>query len=509
WMFAAIAALILLIACVNFTNLATARATQRAREVGVRKSLGSGCGQLIAQFLGESMLLSVFAIGAGFVGMAIALPLFNDALGGTTALSLRHPTMLAGLAAIGLAAGLIAGSYPAFYLTRFDPAPVLKGDLSSSSGAPALRKGLVVFQFAVSAFLLVATLTVTNQLRFMRSQDLGFAQEQVVTFEATPEILDQVASFKQALLNDPAVVGVAMANGLPGAIRMGRNYLWPGGAGEEDNGKMAQSLLADADYLNTVGLELVAGRWFREGDADIANAYILNETAVREMGLSDPVGRPFRAWDGDASGTIIGVVKDFHFAALQQPIEPLVLASVPDAMAEVAVRFAAGAVAPGIEHLQRTFAQAAPGYTLDYRFLDENFEAQYRDEVRLSTLLGFFAGVAVFIACLGIFGLAALAAERRRKEIGVRKVLGASIQNIATLLAGEFVKLVGVAFVIAVPLAYLAMSRWLEGFAYAVGLGPGVFLLTGGAVLLVALLTVSVQAIRAATADPVQSLRYE
>ena len=208
-------------------------------------------------------------------------------------------------------------------------------------------------------------------------------------------------------------------------------------------------------------------------------------------------------------GTIVGVVKDFHFTALQQPIEPLVIANVPDAMADVSVRFAAGSIAPGLEHLQRTFASAAPGYTLDYHFLDEAFEEQYREEVRLSTLLGFFAGIAVFIACLGIFGLAALAAERRRKEIGVRKVLGATTQNITTLLAGEFMTLVGIAFLIATPLAYLAMSRWLEGFAYAVGLGPGIFLLTGGAVLLVALLTVSAQAIRAASADPVKSLRYE
>jgi len=508
WMFAAIAALILLIACVNFTNLATARAAQRAREVGVRKSLGSGRGQLISQFLAESLLMSAFAIIVGFVGVVLALPVFNDALGGTTALGLTHLGTLVGLAVIGLGAGLVAGSYPALYLTRFSPARVLKGDLSHGGGAATLRKGLVVFQFAVSAFLLIATLTVVHQLRFMRSQDLGFAQEQVISFQATPEIYNGAEAFKQSLLSQPSVLGVARASGLPGAVYSASNFLWPGSGTDEETAQSSQSLLADPDYLDTVGLELADGRWFRDSEADIQDAYVLNETAVREMGLVDPVGHVFRAWDRPP-GTVIGVVKDFHFTTLRQPIEPLVITYRPEWMGDIAVRLAAGQVAEGLDEVQEVFAEAAPGYTFDYHFLDENFEAQYRDEVRLSTLLGFFAGVAVFIACLGIFGLAALMAARRRKEIGVRKVLGASVQNLTAMLAGDFVKLVALAFVVAAPLALLAMNRWLEGFAYASELGPGVFALAGGGVLLVALLTVSTQALRAATADPVRALRSE
>jgi len=509
WIFAAIAALVLLIACVNFTNLATARATQRAREVGVRKSLGAGRRQLVLQFLGESVLLSVVAIGVGLAGVALGLPFFNDALGGTTALNLGHPATLAGLAGIGLAAGLLAGTYPAFYLTHFNASRVLKGDLSTSGGAPAFRKGLIVAQFAISAFLIVATLTVVNQLQFMRSQDLGFAEEQVVTFQPTSDIWSQYDSFKQSLLDSPDVVGVAAASGLPGSVGMSRGFYWPGGPGEEEVNESLTTLMGGPDYLDTVGLELVDGRWFRDGEADVDNSYLLNETAVRQLGMTDPVGTAFRAWDGDESGMIIGVVKDFHYAGLRYAIEPLVIQYKPEWLGQVAVRFAAGSIAPGVEHLQGAFARAAPGYTLDYRFLDEDIERQYREETRLSTLLTFFAGVAVFIACLGIFGLAALAAERRRREIGVRKVLGASVQSLMTMLAGDFVKLVVVAFVVAAPLAYIAMNRWLEGFAYTAGIGPGVFVLAGMGVLMVALLTVSTQTLRAAMTDPVRALRSD
>ncbi|MEO0558575.1 MAG: ABC transporter permease [Bacteroidota bacterium] len=508
WMFAAVALLILLIACVNFTNLATARATQRAQEVGVRKSLGSGRGPLIAQFLGESMLLSVFAIVVGFVGVAVALPVFNDALGGTTALGLAQPGTLAALGAIGLVAGLLAGSYPAFYLTRFSPSRVLKGDLSARGGAPALRNGLVVFQFAVSAFLLVATLTVMRQLDYMQSQDLGFAQEQVISFSAPPEMMEGIDAFKQSVTSDPSVVAAALSNGLPASVNSASNFIWPGADAQDESSQMSQFLATDPDYLEAVGLELAEGRWFRDSEADAHNAYVLNETAVREMGIQNPVGHAFRAWDHEA-GEIIGVVKDFHFTSLQDAIEPLVMTYRPDWMGVVSIRLASGEVSSGLAHVQRSYEAAAPGYAFDYHFIDEDFEAQYRQEARLSTLLGFFAGVAVFIACLGIFGLAALAAQYRRKEIGVRKVLGASVQNLTVMLTGDYLKLVAIAFLVASPLAYLAMCRWLEGFAYAVGLGPGVFVLAGGVVLFIALATVSSQALRAATADPIRALRAE
>ncbi|MEM6285668.1 MAG: ABC transporter permease [Bacteroidota bacterium] len=510
WLFGAVGALILLIACINFTNLATARALSRAREVGVRKSLGAARGQLVRQFLSESVLLSVFATLVGIAGMAVALPIFNEALGGSVPLNLIHPGTLAVLLGIGLAAGLLAGSYPALYLTRFDPARVLKGDLTPrGGGASVLRKGLIVVQFAASAFLLVATLTVVDQLRFMRSQDLGFAQEQVVSFSPPGELLEQYDAFQEALASDPDVLSAAMSSGLPGSTGMRRGYTWPGATERETSEGDFVTILGDADYIDTVGLEVTAGRGFRDTEADIGNAYILNETAVREIGLEAPVGHPFRAWDGEESGTIIGVVEDFHYSGLRNPIEPLVLHYKPEWMRTVAVRLSASGVAPGIEHLQETFAQFAPGYTLDYRFLDEGFERQYRDEVRLSTLLGFFAGVAVFIACLGVFALTALAAEQRRKEIGVRKVLGASVRTLTAMLTRDVALLVLVAFGVAAPLAWIAMSRWLEGFAYAADLGPGVFLLAGGGVLLLSLLTVSTQALRAATADPVRALRSE
>ncbi|MEO0558577.1 MAG: ABC transporter permease, partial [Bacteroidota bacterium] len=280
WVFGGIAALILLIACVNFTNLATARATQRAREIGVRKSLGAGRRQLVVQFLGESVLLSVIAIGVGVLGAAIGLPFFNDALGGATAINLGHPATLAALMGIGLVAGLLAGTYPAVYLTRFDPSRVLKGDLTAAGGAPAFRKGLVVAQFAISTFLLVATLTVMNQLQYMRSQDLGFAKEHVITFNPTSDIWAQFDSFEQALLDNPAIASVASASGLPGTVGMSRGFYWPGGEAEEEAQSLT-TLIGGPDYLETVGLEMAEGRWFRDSEADMENAYILNETAVR------------------------------------------------------------------------------------------------------------------------------------------------------------------------------------------------------------------------------------
>ena len=366
-----------------------------------------------------------------------------------------------------------------------------------------------MFQFTASAFLLVATLTVHGQLSFMQSQPLGFAQEQVITFEATPSILNRLDSFKRSLRDDPSVVGVAMANGLPGSVGMNQSYVWPGSADAQDQSRFAAYLYADSAYLSTVGLELAQGRWLRDTPSDAENAYVVNETAVREMGLVDPVGHAFRAWNGDESGMIVGVVKDFHFTSLKQPITPLAISYQPDGMANVAVRLAAGSTAQGIAHVRRTFADAAPGYTLDYRFLDDDFEQQYRDEARLSTLLGFFAAMAAFIACLGILGLAALGAQRRRKEVGVRKVLGASVIGLVALLTRDLALLVLVAVGLALPLAYLAGERWLDTFAYRMGLGVGLFVLAGMMVLFVALAASGYHAIRAATVNPADVLRDE
>jgi putative ABC transport system permease protein len=510
WTFAAIGALILLIACVNFMNLATARAGQRAREVGVRKAIGAQRGQLVGQFLGESVLLSVLAIGVGIALAAAALPFFNDAIGGTAQLDLSQVATVLLLVGIGIGAGLVAGSYPALYLSAFRPARVLGGEADRSGGALWLRKGLIVFQFAVSAFLIVATLTVYDQLRYMQDRDLGFEQEQVVFLHPPAPVWDRIGAFADALAADANVLAVASSGGLPGRTGTSRGYNWPGQATDEENGDSFWTIPAGPGYLDVLGVDLLAGRFFSdEIAADTLDTYVLNETAVRQLGLGpeEAIGAPFRAWDRPM-GRIVGVTEDFHFQSLHQAVEPLVMNYIPW-FGIVSVRVASGEYAAALDHLRATWGAFAPGYAFSYRFLDEDFGRLYRDEERLGQLFGFFAGVALFIACLGLFGLAAYTAERRRKEIGVRKVLGASVSQIVRLLAGEFARLVLVGFVIAVPAAYLVMARWLGDFAYRIGLGPGVFVLAGALALTLALVTVSIQAFRAATADPVQSLRYE
>jgi putative ABC transport system permease protein len=510
WTFGAIGVLILLIACVNFMNLATARAGQRAREVGVRKAIGAQKGQLVGQFLGESVLLSVLAIALGIVLAAVALPFFNDAIGATATLDLGHVVTLLLLVGIGLGAGLIAGSYPAFYLSSFRPARVLKGEADRSGGALWLRKGLIVFQFAVSAFLIVATLTVYDQLQFMQGRDLGFEKEQVVFINPPPPVWQQMDAFADELTADANVLAIASSGGLPGRTGTNRGYNWPGQAGADEQGESFWTIPAGPGYLDVLGIDLLAGRFFSEDvPTDTLDTYVLNETAVRTLGLSpeEAVGASFRAWDRPM-GQIIGVTEDFHFQSLHQAVEPLVMNYIPW-FGIVSVRTAPGGHAAALDHVRATWDRFAPGYAFDYRFLDEDFDRLYRDEARLGQLFGFFAGVAIFIACLGLFGLAAYTAERRRKEIGVRKVMGASVPQIVRLLAGEFARLVLVGFVLAVPVAYVVMNGWLGDFAYRIGLGPGVFLLAGGIALLIALAAVSGQALRAATTDPVKAIRTE
>ena len=514
YLFGAVGLLVLLIACVNFTNLATARATKRAREVGVRKAIGAQQRQLVGQFLGESVLLSVLAVALGLALAALALPVFNAAMGTGLSLLDAGPGVVALLVAIGLAAGLVAGSYPAFYLSAFQPSRVLRGEVTRGRGAAFLRRGLIVGQFIVSVVLIVATLTVYRQLQYMQEHDLGFDQEQVVFLTPPGAVFERYDAFRARLLEDPRVMHVARAGGLPGRIGTSRGYNWPGAdaaaAADGEQGASFWTIPADPDFVDALGIELVAGRTFsHDVPTDTMDTYVLNEAAVAQLGWTpeEAVDQPFRAWDRPM-GRVIGVVADFHFQSLREEVQPLVLNYIPW-FGSVAIRLAPGDVRGALDHVRATWGEFAPGYVFDYRFLDEDFDRQYEAEVKEGQLFAFFATVAIFIACLGLFGLAAYAAERRTKEIGVRKVLGASSRDVVLLLSKEFTALVLVAFVVASPVAYLLMRRWLESFAYRVDLGPGVFLLAGLAAVVIGFATVSMQALRAASADPVKALRYE
>jgi len=508
YVFAAIALFILLIASINYVNLATARSMQRMREIGVRKALGARRTQLVRQFLGESLLMAGAALVAGAALAALMLPLFNRLL--ELELSFGAVPLAAAfgaLAALFLLLGLLAGVYPALHLSRFRPVAVLKGTLPALSGGAGFRRVLVVFQFTISVVLLAAVGVAYQQFRFVQRTHLGFDKEHLVTLEVGG--VEETERLRREVAALPQVVQAA-ASARPLGSFFPQTTMYAEGASEQEN-LLISMLYVDPDFAGAAGIEVAAGRGFAWGRAsDSTGTVVLNETAARAFGWPSAeaaVGR--RILDGEEAYEVIGVVRDFHFASLHQPIEPLMLLWHPDAMAAVTARVLPGDVPDALAALEAAWTRVLPDRPFDYTFVDEQLDKRYEGDRKLGWLFGVFALLAIGIACLGLFGLAAYTAERRTKEIGVRKVLGASTASLAGLLSMEFLRLVLVASVLAVPVAYLAVDRWLEGFAYRVDLGPGVFAAAGAAVLLIALATVAGQALRAAAADPVKALRYE
>jgi len=511
--FAAVALFVLLIACVNFTNLATARSVDRAREVGMRKTLGAPRATVAAQFLMEAVLMSVAAFVVALAVAQLALPAFNQLTGKTLALSGLGP-WLGAAAVLAVVVGLLAGAYPAFVLSGFEPAQVLKGRFASGREGVLLRRGLVVLQFGIAVALIAGTATVFSQLRYMQSQDLGFdvggEGGQLVTANFGELDAPQRQLLKERFLAHPAVTGATTSITAPtgGNPKAGGEIDRPEG-GRRDFSVAAY--LVDTDFVDVYGMDLVAGRPpGAETTADSLAAYVLNETAVREAGYPSPeavLGRQASFWGFD--GEVVGVVRDFHTSGLQAPVEPLALVAADFYHSVLTLRVNTTDLPATLADLDATWAEIVPARPFDYTFLDEAFGAQYEAERRFGRLFGALAGLAIALACLGLFGLAAHAAAQRTKEIGIRKVLGASVPSLVGLLTRDVVALVAVAFVVATPVAYLAMNRWLDGFAYRVDLGLGVFVIAGALALLIALATVSVQAVRAATMDPVRALRHE
>ena len=509
--FATVALLILLIACINYMNLATARSAQRAKEVGLRKSLGAFRGQLVRQFYSESAVLALGGLLLALALVGLGLPWFNALSGKTLAFgTLGEPGIVALVVGIFLVVSVVAGSYPAFYLSRFQPARALRGR-AVGGGASWLRRGLVVLQFAISAFLIVGTLVVMGQLRHMSAQNLGFDKEHLVVLPLNDPILqERYPAMEEALRQSPRVVATAAVNQIPGQLGWTSGFNVPGRA--DDEGFLIKGLPSDARVADGLGLELVAGRAFG-ADPPVPDSlnyqFLLNETAVRKIGWTpeEAVGR--RVMVDVRQGDVIGVVKDFHFRSLHEAIEPLAIWYQPDQVYHLAVRLAPGDTRAAMEHVEAVWGRFAAHRPFSYRFLDDVYDRLYRTERQMGQVMSVFAFLAVFVACLGLFGLAAFTAERRRKEIGVRKVLGASVPGLVALLSKDFAWLVVAAFAVAAPVAYLLMSRWLDGFAYRISLGPLVFIVAGVAALAVALVTVGYHAFRAASADPVRALRYE
>jgi putative ABC transport system permease protein len=511
YIFSAIAALTLLVACVNFMNLATARFAGRAREVGVRKALGARRSQLIAQFLSESFLLCALALVLAVLLVGLTLPAFN-------AFSARQMTLdfdaVTWLGLLGLLAivGLIAGSYPAFFLSSFQPVQVLKSALVVSGrgvGSGTLRRILIVFQFAVSIGLLIGAAVIDGQLDYMRSQELGFDLENVVGMPIRDVALrSRYQSLKDEMAKVPNVVdttfsSIILGRELPdiGMLVEGRNVLDEPG-----------SLVVDQGFLNVFHVPLVAGRALARGDEkDKGAAFLVNEAMVRHWGLAAPkdaLGKKVN-WGGWREGQIVGVVRDFHARPLQFEVAPVILHIRPIAFHYMYVRIAPENRAATLEAIERVWHKALPTKPFESFFLDDEFAHYYRAEERLASLVGFFALVAVFVACLGLFGLASFTAEKRTKEIGIRKVLGSSVGGIVVLLSKELTVLVLLANLIAWPVAWFLLRDWLEKFAYRTEIHLSSFVLGGLAALVIAWLTVSWQALKAALLDPAEALRYE
>ncbi len=503
-----VAFLILLIACVNFTNLTTAQATRRAREIGVRKSLGAHRRQLVTQFLAEAFALAGLAAIVSTVLLEASRPLFNALTGKEAAAFFWvRPDILLSLAAVWVLAGFLGGLYPAVVLSRLQPARAIK-NVTRTKRRGGLQTSLVTAQFAAAIVLIIASATVIRQMDFVQRTDPGFDREHVVVLPVgRTGIPNQLDAFKAELLESPGILAAAATSDVPGTSLSSYSVLPEGRSADE--GIISDAVfLADTDLLNAYGMQMASGRFFDPNRPADSSAIVVNEAMVRSLGWTDAVGKRFDRVGEDHQGTIIGVVKDYHQASVHQEVAPIFFA-LERRIGALSVRVADSDVSAALGAMRTAWERFEPRYPFEYSFLDDDFAALYELDRRLMKTLSFFAILAVLVACLGLFGLAAFAAEQRTKEIGIRKVLGASATSVVTLLSRDYIRLVLVAFVIAAPLGFLIAQRWLDGFAYRINVGPGTLVIAGIAVLVTALLTVSTQAIRAAHNDPVKSLRYE
>jgi putative ABC transport system permease protein len=514
YIFSAIAIFILLIACVNFMNLSTARSANRAKEVGVRKVLGTRRSSLIRQFLAESVVMSLIAFVLALLFSFLLLPYFNQLASKQFTLSpVQYPLLLPSLLGFAIVVGLIAGTYPAYYLSAFKPIEVLKGKLSTGFKSSYFRSSLVVFQFFISIFLIIGTIVIYRQLSYIQNKKLGFNKEQVLIIKDTYVLDKQVQIFKEEALRQPGVVSASVSGFLPVPSSRNDGPLFPEGKINNDEAVSTQQWSIDYDYINTLGMEIIKGRNFSKEFASDSNGVILNESAARLFGYQDPIGKKVsRMMDNSGKElriyTVVGIVKNFHFASLRENIGALSFFLEPSTAA-VSLRVRTDNITSTIKNIEALWKKMAVGESFTYSFLNEDFNAMYQAEQRVGRIFVAFALLALFIACLGLLGLATYAAEQRTKEIGIRKVLGASVSNIAAMLSKDFLKLVIIAALITFPVASWAMNKWLQDFAYRINISWWVFLLAGVVAVVIALITVCVQAIRAAVANPVKSLRTE
>ncbi|MDB5124594.1 MAG: cell division protein FtsX [Mucilaginibacter sp.] len=516
YMFSAIALFILLIACVNFMNLSTARSANRAREVGVRKVLGSSKKYLIAQFLTESILVTLVATIIAFITAIALLPAFNQLSGKEIAINSQTLTWLIPvLLAIVLIVGAMAGSYPAFYLSAFQPIDVLKGKLSAGFKGSGLRGFLVIMQFSISIFLIIGTLVIYNQLNYIQTKNLGYNRNQVLIVQNTFELNNQAKVFKQEIKQLPGVINATLTGFLPTSNWKNTSIFFKDAAFDQKKALFPQTWEVDEDYIKTLDMKMASGRSFSSQMLTDSSGIIINESAAKFLGLKDPLNKPlYRSKGGkqDISNSkeyhVIGVVKDFNFSSLRDVISPVVLVLAHNTGA-LSIRVNTKNLPALLSQMKEKWKALSPNVQMNFSFMDQDFDASYRTEQRVGKIFIVFTSLAIIIACLGLFGLAAYAAEQRTKEIGIRKILGASVAVIAGLLSFDFIKLVFIAMLISLPAGWFLMNKWLQDFAYRVNIQWWVLALAGFTAILIALITISFQSIKAALSNPVNSLRSE
>jgi len=503
-LFSVIAGFVLVTACINFMNLATARSGKRALEIGLRKVVGADRKNIIGQFYGETMLLSFVALIIAGILVRIFLPAFNTLSGKQLSIHFtQNLTIFLILIGTAMVTGLISGSYPALFLSSFQPVKVLSGTLKAGTKSSIFRKILVTVQFVLTITLIIGTIVINRQLSFIRNHKLGYNKEQVVCLRLQGDVYQKIDLLKNEFRKNPSILSATAVSNLPTSAGSsvalndweGRNF---------DDSFLIYLLSVDYDYLNTLQMEMAEGRFFsREFTADTADGIIVNETAVHIMGMESPVGKRV------LSARIVGVIKDFHFRSFHKKIDPLVIYSSPREYRYLMIKLKSGEVSNTIDNIEKTWQRLVPEFPFEFQFLDAHFDRIYRSDQRVETVINTFTFLTLSISCLGLFGLAAFTAEQRTKEIGIRKVLGASISRIIVLLAKEFTKWVVIANIVAWPLGYLMMNKLLQGYAYRVNIGWWIFAFSGGLAFLISLLTVSFQAIKAARANPVEALKYE
>lgn len=508
-LFSVIATFILVIACINFMNLSTARASRKSKEVGIKKSVGAGRNSLIVQYLSESLITSALALLLSLLIVYAVLPAFNSITEKRIQLDLTDPFLLIGLVSITLITGFVAGSYPALYLSGFKPAAVLKGNMKGSLGELWARKGLVVFQFFLSVILIVSVIVVYKQIQFVQTQNLGYEKENLIQFPREGSLWKEnnLETFLTELRRMDGVKDAAsIGHGLLGQNNNTSGLEWKGK--NPDDRILFENVGTNYQTLETMGVTFVEGRGFTDGNLADTSKVVFNEAAIKVMGLENPIGEHIRLWDR-YDLEIVGVVKDFHFQSMHEAVKPLFFRFDPSNTWNVLVRLEPGKEKETLAKMSEFYSSFNPGFTFEYKFQDQEYALLYAAEQRVATLSSYFASMAVIISCLGLFGLAAFTAERRLKEIGIRKALGSSSTNIVLLLSKDFTMLVLVSVILGLPIAYYALDKWLESFAFKIPLSMIYFVSSGVIALAIAWITVASQAIRASRVNPVKCLRTE